>query len=364
MSQRSKSFYNTSVGSIYEANDILKTLDRISDSEEKTICLIPFGSTHEIFEIFFKKHIPFHTITEVKRKAGLALYTLKAFHRVDNSLKFKRDFLLYKIPGFTFVYALISIGNPDLLHQELRSLLKYFYHEVIFSFIKSHDLIKLLEKYKSENNLDEIIITRASQKIRYFGEKKITSVTWPKSSLEEASKWLDDNDGFFKSLQFKGMQFDREVTNAFIDRQGTARVERNFSKVFQSIILPNLKYIDSYIKLFMNRGRRENDLLETRPLEINFEQEVFKDKANHSNFIGMLSKLEDASISVLHGNPYIHLSIMDYVDGSSYDLWVVDSKQILLVPQLNSTIVSLKRLVNHIYDYYAEGEIKDHEYRK
>ncbi len=95
--------------------------------------------------------------------------------------------------------------------------------------------------------------------------------------------------------------------------------------------------------------------MEIRPLEINFEQELFKEKSNHANFIGMLSLLEDSSVSVLHGNPYIHLSIMDYIDGSSYDLWVVDSKQILLVPQLNSTIASLKRIVNHIYDYYAEG---------
>lgn len=203
-------------------------------------------------------------------------------------------------------------------------------------------------------------LTRASQKIRYFGERKITSITWPKSSLEDASKWLDDNDGFFKSLQFKATSLDREITNSFIDRQGTMRIERHFSKVYDAMVLPNLKFLDKYIELFMNRGRRSNKLLNTRPLEINFEQEVFKEQSNHINFIGMLSLIEEASVSILHGNPYIHLSIMDYIDGSSCDLWVVNSKQILLVPQLNSTIASLKRVVNHIYDYYAEGEVKNH----
>jgi hypothetical protein len=364
MPPKYNSIYDTNIDSVYQSRDILRTLDGISDSEGKTVCMIPFGSTHEIFKVFPNKRIPLHLITEIKSKRNLALYTLKAFYRSGNDVKFKRDFLLYKIPEFTYAYVLISIGNPDLLHQELRSLLKHYYHEVILSFIKSHDLIRLLEKYRIENDLDEIMITRASQKIRYFDKRKITSITWPKSSLEEASIWLENNDGFFTSLQFKAMQLDREVTNSFIDRQGTVRIERNFSKVFQSLVKPNLKSLDHYVELFMNRGRRENKLLEARPLEINFEQEVFKEKTNHSNFIEMISLLEDASVSVLHGNPYIHLNVMDYIDGSSYDLWVVDSKQILLVPQLNSTIASLKRVVNHIYDYYAEGEIKNHEYRR
>ena len=349
--------------SIYHSRDILRTLDTISDNYRKTICLIPFGSTEEIFSLFPKKRIPLHALTVLKQKKERAIYTLEVFHRNGSTLKIKRDFILYKLPGFTYSYLMICIGNPDFLHRELKSFIKHYHREIILSFIKSHDLINLLEHYKTKNNLDEIVITRASQKIRYLGEKKISSVTWPKSSLEDASRWLDGNDGFFKSLQYKALAIGREVSNGFIDRQGAMRIERNFGKAYRYMVLPIVKYLESYIELFKNRGRRANDL-EIRPLEINFKNEIFKEKSSNSDFIGILGILEDTSISVIHGNPYIHLSIMDYIDGSTCDLWVVNSQQILLVPQLHSTIGSLKRIVNHIYDYYAEGEIQEHAYKK
>jgi hypothetical protein len=189
----------------------------------------------------------------------------------------------------------------------------------------------------------------------------MSTLTWNNSSIDDAKEWLDENDGFFKSIQFKAIEVDREVTNSFIDRRGTMRIDKNFSKLFTSCIVPILSMLDSYMKLFENRGRRDNKLLKVRPLEINFETQVFMEKENHVKFIKMMTYLEDTSISVLHANPYMHLSIMDYDDGSSYDLWVVNASQILLVPQLRSSIISLKRIVNHIFDYYAEGEIRDHE---
>ena len=58
-----------------------------------------------------------------------------------------------------------------------------------------------------------------------------------------------------------------------------------------------------------------------------------------------------------HGNPYIHMSVADYTDGSSYDLWVVNPKRIVIVPQIRATEGSLSRLTNHIFEQFKEGEI-------
>jgi hypothetical protein len=265
------------------------------------------------------------------------------------------------MPHYQYSYLLISLDDTDFFHRQLRSFIRLFHGEVILPFIKSRDLINLIENYQSNSAINEIIITRASQKIRYHGESRMTTVTWNNSSLEEAYEWLQENNGFFKSIQFKAIKFDQEVTNSFIDRRGTMRIDKNFRRLFQSFLIPNISLLDRYIKLFNKRGRNDNKDLDVRPLEINFETELFREKENHAKFIQMLMWLSDTSVSVVHGNPYIHLSIMDYIDGSSYDLWVVDSKQILIIPQLRSSIISLKRIVNHIFDYYAEGEIISHE---
>ncbi len=349
--------YHTTIKDLFNSRDIFKDLDRVSDSEARSICVIPFGSVDDVFKIITEKVFNSKTVKEIKKKKGIGLYTLEVYSRSEGVQTASGNFLIYKVPGYEYSFLLISLDDTVFFHRQLRSFIRQFKTEIILPFIKSHDLIKLIETYQSSNGIDEIIIARASQKIRYDGEHRMTSVTWNNSNVEKAYEWLREHNGFFKSIQFKAMSLGFEVTNTFVDRRGTMRIQRNFSKVFAAIVKPNVDVLNRYIILFNKRGRRDNKHLDVRPLEINFDSELFQDKANHAKFIEMMCLLKDASISTLHGNPYIHVSIMDYIDGSSYDLWVVDTKQILLVPQLRSTIMSLKRIVNHIFDYYAEGEI-------
>jgi hypothetical protein len=353
--------FQTEIDTVFGSSDLFNTLDIISDNEARTISLIPFGSVFDMAEKLVKRRMGNRTARKLEEKDGLVLFLLESYEKKGGVLRSSGKFLLHKVVGFEYSYLIITFEESDFFHRELRPFIKSFYSEVIFSFIKSHDLIKLIENYQSSNTLSEIKITRASQKIRYGDESTMSTVTWNNSSLEEAYLWLRDNNGFFKSIQFRGYRGEFEVANVFLDRRGIVRTDRNFIRVFNSLVMPTFVLIDRYIKLFNNRGRRDNALLEVRPLELNFSDEIFKNKENHKRFIEIVSHLKDVSVSVMHGNPYIHLAIIDYVDASSYDLWVVDSKQILLVPQLRSSIISLKRLISHIFDNYAEGEIENHE---
>ncbi len=113
MPSKSQLIYDTNMKSIYQSRDILKTLDRISDNESKSICIIPFGSREEIFDVLPEKQHAHHSIKVVRQKQQIAQYTLKTFQRKDNQLKFQRDFFLYKVPGYKYGYLIISLGNPD-----------------------------------------------------------------------------------------------------------------------------------------------------------------------------------------------------------------------------------------------------------
>jgi hypothetical protein len=55
------------------------------------------------------------------------------------------------------------------------------------------------------------------------------------------------------------------------------------------------------------------------------------------------------------------MSVIDYFDGSAFDIWVLSSSQLVIVPQMKGTVPAIKRLVNHIFDSYAEGKIKDYK---
>jgi hypothetical protein len=220
---------------------------------------------------------------------------------------------------------------------------------------------QLIQEFSINNSITEIEIKRASQKLRFQEERSMSAVTWPNMSLNEAFSFLHENNGWFKSLQFEAKRYNNVITEISIDRQGRIRTDRQFMMVYDGFIKPLAKILNGNYQLFSKRSRREVANLAPRPLSIDYSTDVFNDVTANKSFITAVSKLEKASISVLHGNPYIQMSVTDYIDGSSFDIWVLKSNQIIVVPQMKGTIAGIKRLVNHIFDSFAEGEINNYE---
>jgi len=100
--------------------------------------------------------------------------------------------------------------------------------------------------------------------------------------------------------------------------------------------------------------------LTVKPLAIHFDYEQFDGLEENAKFIGAMRKLDNASVSVIHGNPYISLAVMDYSDGSTFDIWVLSPSEILIVPQFRSTVAAVKRVISCIFENYADGTIQDH----
>lgn len=124
--------------------------------------------------------------------------------------------------------------------------------------------------------------------------------------------------------------------------------------------LPVCKILHENNEFLGNRSRRESLHLAAKPLAIEFGRDQFSEPAENMKFIQALKRMSKVSVSVLHGNPYIHVSVIDYFDGSTFDLWVLNSNQLVIVPQMKGSVFSIKRLINHIFDTYAEGSIKDY----
>ncbi len=344
-----------------DANQLISRLDSISNSENKTISAIPFGCESDIDRLFKRVNSSIRSIIKEKEKNGISLYKLTHENKKDKNIELSGYFILYCHPDYHNVYIALTYEESYFFNHELKPFIKSFYPEIIFTFIKSKNLKDLSEQFKLRNEISEIKINRASHILRKQDVRSFPALTWPNTTLDEAFNWATENNGWFKSLKFEAIRFNRTITSIFIDRQGIVRTNRNFEMVYNSFIKPICKSIDSNYKQFSNRDRRSNRDLDAKPLVIEYDFEIFKNIEENKVFINAVSLLDNASVSQLHGNPYIHLTIIDYLDGSSFDLWVLNSKEIILVPQMRGTIASIKRILNHIFDTFAEGEIKDYE---
>ena len=260
----------------------------------------------------------------------------------------------------------MTIEDTDFVNHGLVPVLRSKYPQIIRPFIAHERMKRMLVDFKDTNQFSDLIITRASQRLRFKEEghhgRVMPLVSWPDMSLEEAFTWVHDNDGWFQSVKFEAKDaMGRVCADVSLARNGSVRTDRLLSLAFRGFLDPVCKNHYENVVLFSGRSRRDNPQFLSRPLVMAFGAAQFAEVAENAKFIQAMRKMRTASVSVLHGNPYINMSVVDYFDGSTFDVWVLSDDRLVIVPQMKGTVAAIKRLINHIFDTYAEGDILDYE---
>lgn len=343
---------------------LLNDLSSISSSEELLIRAIPFSTDIPIENWSSRLELKTKRIERLRKMDGIHLFELRYFPRRKNDLGIKGKFFVYEHPEYPKVFVAITIEEGEFYTKVFLPFFKSLYPLVSMTFVTHKRFKNLIEAFQVESGLEELEITRSSEKWRIdnsISPKRFMSrVSWPNMTIPEAFDFMAQNNGWFQSVQLE-TKYTREFSIKFtFTRQGVVQTNKLFAKIFANFVLPVCKTLFEQIEFFKKRSRRDSPHLEARPICINFEIDQFRELDDNRRFIQALKKIPAASVSVFHGNPYIHLGLIDYFDGSSFDMWILDDNMLVVVPQMKGTIQSIKRVVNHIFDTYAEGEIEDY----
>jgi hypothetical protein len=357
-----KAFYDGS----HTRDSIVADVDSIlaSRPRELKVTAIPFSTAR-------KPKVHFPAVVSDSRKVTLTS-SADGLHQFDLRYTFKEGshkqsesgrFFVYEHPAYPNVYVAITIEVGGFVRRGLLPFLRTQFPDVVVGFIPHARLKRLLGGFRANYEFSELIITRATQRLRLPEEgthrRVMPMMSWPDMALDEAIDWLVEHNGWFQAVQFDAKRDGHTATRVSITRDGVIRCDYLFEQVFRAFVMPVCKMHHENVNLFSKRSRRDNPDLAARPLTIQFDEDRFDDPHENQTFIQAMRSLRTASVSVLHGNPYIHLGVIDYMDGSTFDLWVVDSRELIIVPQMYVSVGAIKRLVNHVYDTYAEGEVSD-----
>lgn len=351
-------FYNTE----HNRETLVQGINSLLLSEKLTAHAIPFGSLKSLKDILLSDQSLNGRLSLIYDFSGIQLYKLFYNDRENNERK-SGHFFVYDHPEHNNIYCALTIEGNDFCRDVLLPFLLNRRFNILLTFISHKRLKKLLDDFQSKYQFEKIIITRASCHIRRTDkskkEKIFPMVGWPNMDLQEAFTWVYQNNGWFRSIQFKvGDAPTSEKIS--LNRNGVIQAGGMFEKVFTSLVLPICKLIQENNEFFGNRSRKNNENLQVKPLMIDFGTDIFAEVSENDKFINAIKQLKASSTSILHGNPYIHLSIIDYYDGSSFDLYVLNASELFIVPQMKGTVASIKRLINHIFDTFAEGMIRDY----
>lgn len=347
----------------HDRTTLLSGLDSVLNTELAQLIIIPFACERNPIECF-KSSTRYRAFEVLNYNDEVSLFRLRFYptHSHRDRAPITGEFFVCKHPSLPTVFLAITLEPVDFLRRALLPFIEQHRSRFYLTFLRHDYLHLLLEGFRNKMGYTDLTVIRASHVNRFGvgrGETMIPTVSWPGLGLEEAFTYAQEQNAWFRSLSFEARRDNRVIAEVTVHRNGIIKTNRDFPGIYSNLILPICDLIDENIRLFAKRARRDNPELEVSPLVVQFGRDQFKDTEENSRFITAIRKLDNASVSVLHGNPYISMSVVDYFDGSTFDLWVLNSSELVIIPQLKSSVPAMKRLISCVFDNYAEGIIGD-----
>jgi hypothetical protein len=262
---------------------------------------------------------------------------------------------------------LISVCSAIVWHRSILRFVNSLYSKLVPVFFSQHELFGLLKATRGIFPHSELTIIGHSrkQRLRIGSRRKYeSSRTRTEKPLEGVFAEADEQNYWFSSVSVeitRAANDDKRLphlfTSATLSKYGNFFCTSQFDRFLDGTIDKMGGIAEQKMKFFSNRSRRSTRAFEPRPISITYPSPEFMSQTDTNNFVSIMRKMSGASCSVLHDNPYIHLSVVDTNDGSAADLWVLKNDEILLVPQLRASEAALKRFVNYIFEEWREGSV-------
>ena len=346
---------------------LVADLDGVLTTHASTVRALPFySSAHPALWLDTAGTSRF-SISPIHPSEGVSLFACRLLTKDSEGRERSHDgrFFIWDHPEYPKIHVLLTL-EASFVFDRLHRLIERWFPRAVTTFITHRHLRRLLDSFRDEHQLSALVIKRASFRVRFEEHdpsrprRVLPVVSWPDLELHEAFDWVYQQNGWFQSLQFDARRHQNTLATISFTRQGITRTTGLFPQVFAGFVEPVCKTIDENVRVFGQRSRRDRRDLSVRPLVIEFETDQIAESDERHRFVQAMKRLRAASVSVLHGNPYVHLSVLDYYDGSVFDIWVLSGNNITIVPQMKGTVAAIKRVIHHIFDSYAEGRMKEY----
>jgi len=259
-----------------------------------------------------------------------------------------RDFGIFK--SGVNAWTLFTLTESNWRENVLLHLVRSLSPDFSLPYLSSADIRQLFQNLE-EDDAVEIVVNKAVA----YSYRREGQISFKKEPFQDVFNRAEHESMFVDKVDFSVQG--QTPLHAFVARNGTAKFIRGDIEVFLNKIL-NVVLNTSSRKheVFQQAARRAGEI-EVSPVDIDFGQSVFHGRGDNLTFLSSLDQMTRSGIAVMHENPYIHVSLIDFFDGSSFDIFATNPNSVTIIPQVDASAFSLNRLCNHIFENFREGAI-------
>ena len=305
-----------------------------------------------------------YTINSSESKHGLRLRINKIIKYRGKTREVSASTILVK-QGKSNVYTIITFDDLQVIKDVIIRFLDTYSSELYRLTLTSAKLEDLLTKIKESLNCniitDKLVsYSRINNEMIKIGSsrKREADLRWTGEDYKESFSRALKNNQWIDKISFYARKNKKTLFRASLSRSGLFEIDSSGVEFYNIITGYLTGFGETNIKLFSDKSRMENEGA-IKPITIEYPMKIFENVEQNKKLISAISEFPKSNSFVYHGNPYLHMSIVDYTDGSSYDLWVISENRIIIVPQLKATFKSLSRISEHIMKSFFEGTVEE-----
>lgn len=334
------------VAVVYSPNQLDSVLRDFAARPQRSIRLI-IGDTGEVYPVTYYSLVR-QFGRKRKQEVSGSFVTVKT-HRPD-------------------VWLVVAVNTSSFWRFALAKLVDALYPYAVRPFFTQPELQEFVHGIQRQVPQDGVRIMRISTRERLRSAKS-------RKRYESSLRWTDaDPDTTFREAAAENVWFRSvaieirtETPNRLNGVQATISKQGFFSStggtgLFHStVLIPMVDLAHERLRFLSKRDRRATPASEPRPLKIRYGTDVFANREQILRFVEVMRRFKHGTCSVLHGNPYVHVSLVDNIDFSSADVWVLNRDDVLIVPQVRTSEAALRRIVSHIFENFREGKLGEYK---
>jgi hypothetical protein len=260
----------------------------------------------------------------------------------------KIDFGIFK--SDTNAWTLFTLTESNWAENVLLRLVRSLSPDFSLPYLSSADMRQLFQRLEEDDGV-EISVNKAVA----YSYRREGQISFKKEPYHDVFNRAEHDNMFVDKVDFS--VHGQNSLHAFVARNGAAKFISGDIDLFLTRILSSVLSTSARkLEVFQQSARRPGEV-SVSPVEIDFGQSVFHGRNDNLQFLASLDQLSRSGIAVMHENPYVHVSLIDFFDGSSFDIFATSADSVTIFPQVEASAFSFNRLCNHIFENFREGTI-------
>jgi len=251
------------------------------------------------------------------------------------------------------IWHIITTGDLDFQSNCVERLIDLLSPQVSRFYLTSHEIKSIFTRFEDEGYI--IVVKKAI----LYSHKEEGEISFKRAPYYRIFNEAEESDMYVDKVEFVIMKEGTTMLHGFITRGGVSKFIGGDIRFFYEKFLPLLADYGEEKRIKLSEKEKQD--YDPKPLALKFTEELIRGEDENRRIITSLQNLSRSSIFVYHFNPYLHVSVLDFVDGSSCDIFVSSPDEISVIPSSHSSLSSLMRIFDQLSKDFQEGEIIEKE---